>query len=1638
MLSSLWGGMRAQNSSPCDLMLVPEEDNMCILEKHSMNYSWVRACRGGVATYRAYSPSAVSYEWEVAGGTWTLSEDGTICTVTWGDGDAGMVHIVAMRSDSTLCDGYSHIELLDKPVIGLMSSPNYVVDPANPNEKWIEVCAGDTIVLTDNSSNGGLPVAEYYWESPYGISSSRSFSFVANTPNETYEIIHRAYNECGCYDEEKIKIIVNDECPLRISCFGAVCGDSYATYTIEEPSFSEYNWSVTGGTLMDPIYDRTIRVHWNTPESGYGILYIDGTFSDCSCKSRKSIRVPVISGNVPISGPDTICVNVSDSYEFSLPLWGATEYTWSVNDPVNVSITPDANIVYVRASQTGTYTLSATVECAFLKCGPYTIDKTIVVKDVLSITPESPVVCAGSEVVFTADPHSDSYWTVELNEQVVHTTTGIDLTYTFDSIGLYTVYAQNSNFCNRASQVVRVTERPEPPYGIAGPTTVCPNSTYTYTASHAAPGCYILWEWVDGSGIQQYSGNKVNITFGPELHDINVYQVNRTTGCISDPTVYHVQTLQLASWPYNSIIKICPYQSRTLNSLVDQSEDGVIYRWTVIPSNVLSIQDSGMKAKVTLLANKTGDDVVEAKIVLMRQWCGGEQYDTVIAHVGEIDAPAIIPPSVICVNRSNRFTISNWQEADQEQTYWYVDNNFLNRVYGVPAYLSFPNTQSHYVHLHFVSKGGCQANSVLQVVPSTCPPPEPGCIFVENAFQLVTHCYTIVSIENLLEGSGLDYPFTLTVSKNGHVILSTQVTGPTQRILIPENGECTFSVSWTVDGQCYVYSVTETLTGNVPDVSLKNNCNGKLAVEAPPSTIVRVTPLDFVGISQSVTCNTSPTYITMPGIGHYAVRVIFRIPRDCYFDSVIYFDNTPLTIENINISPNMCENTAYIFHVGVTGVEPFKYEWDFGDGSSNIGNDIKHVYDYAGLLGRRNVHLTVTDGNGCSITMRQPVRIHSDNTSTYTLGAVDVPQCPDDPVVLATNNVIGTTYQWSPAGLSTTYTANVYYSGDFAVTVTTSIGCRKKMRTNVAYPNAPFAGIIHDESYCQWDEVKLYGDIGSDYTYTWDITLPDGSNMSLGEANAQFVAYQAGEYNVVLTVSDGICSASDNASFTVHEQPATPTLSLCGNPCITDGPVDVCCDDGRDLHWSNGMRGPVVPYFYAGMASAYYVDPATGCKSNIGWVEIPKAPDFDGFLSGCYRFCNEEMPGEMLIYSLGTDSTQPLNLDWYYFENSIHNTSLPTAPANLPVWGDGEYHMMVDYSPAGCKTVSPLLTIEGVDCGDPNNPIVVDNPPLVFVDPKVSCEVDHCEIIYVITAQLCNFTDNPVHVEEVQSGNSSMAEHVDPFDVNPGECLDVEYRVICNQNAPDVITLVLIGPEGTPVGFFYYDFDEWLKCLNIDSCGMSINPFIELEQTSPNQTVYLRFQLDLAGAGVVGSVPALWCDQGQILESYYDGAIYSGRLMLDYGLLSQLTANGGSFCFHIVCCYDDKMCVDDICVSFSDLWNVTETGEPYGREPEGGHHGHHPKGSSTNNDTTPQRHATNAKLTLDPNPATGTVSICDAITRVPVADVVSVEVLSMQGQVVLVVTGTGRLDISQLPAGSYIVKVVSGGDRCDYLKLIKK
>lgn len=108
---------------------MPESDNQCIMEAATNDFAVFRACRGNRVCYRARCADTVTYAWSASGGSIvSLSDNDRLCCVEWGDGSGGFVTVTATRRDSSTCTSTIQIVLEDKPVIGLLSFPNYVVD----------------------------------------------------------------------------------------------------------------------------------------------------------------------------------------------------------------------------------------------------------------------------------------------------------------------------------------------------------------------------------------------------------------------------------------------------------------------------------------------------------------------------------------------------------------------------------------------------------------------------------------------------------------------------------------------------------------------------------------------------------------------------------------------------------------------------------------------------------------------------------------------------------------------------------------------------------------------------------------------------------------------------------------------------------------------------------------------------------------------------------------------------------------------------------------------------------------------------------------------------------------------------------------------------------------------------------------------------------------------------------------------------------------------------------------------------------------------------------------------------------------------------------------------------------------------
>lgn len=1668
----------------CDLVLVPEGNNLCILDVNAYDFSVIKACRGNTVNYQAHSTTAVSYEWTVVGGNYQLTNYGTTCQVTWGEGCDGMVTVEALLPDSTVCTSQIHVVLEDKPTAGVISLPNYIVNVDKPEEKWIEVCMGDTLSFVDNSTSEGLPIIDYYWEFPYGISNNRSISFVARDPG-SFPIIHRVYNECGCYDEVHIELIVKEECPLKMSCIGTVCAYSQQSYSILSPSCSDYLWSVQGGTIVSPQHSPDVVVQWDAPESGYGMLYLDGASCECECKSRKSIKIPVISDNVNINGPDTLCVD--NQYAFSVPLWGATHYSWSVTPSTGIDISADNNNLVLSPHQNRAYTVSVTYSCDFLGCVPYTVSKVIDVRSPLTISSalSDEEVCLGTEMSFATNTPSASLWTVKLNDSIIRTENATSLTHTFDTSGTFSILARNSNYCNEAMMVVKVKDNPPVPSMIFGPDTLCPAFSAEYSATPSSLEYYILWEWTANNTTYTYSGNKVNITFGTTVEDINVYQVNRRTGCRSDTAVYHVSPFQLTDWPYDTI-RVCQGQSITLSRLRDQSDDGVLYEWEVLPAEALSIQGSHLAADVTLLANYTDNLPTTVRLILKRVYCGTYQYDTAHVRIGEIDAPTITFNQV-CVGQEISFSVTNPRDADSGATYWYIDTNMGNPVYGLPASFGINDTNPHVVHLHYVSKYGCEVDTfetfnlchslpdmnidtsgnMLSVVidgdttgyryqwmtgattPSIVASPEnywcvvtgpdcgctrmfshnqyvpnSGCINVDSAFTIVGHCKNIISIDSL-NGPGLDYPVFASLTQNNYHPSYT-VMSPGERILVPDTGYYTLTLSWSNGDSCYYSTLSDSIRQAII-IQMTKDCQGHLLINGQQTlgtqpyiaaTLYEQPNHTNVGMYSGL----GQISVSAPDSGWYMVHIEFDNSGDCYIDTLVHFDAIP-AIQSIHVGSTLCEKTAFTFSADAIG-EDLTYMWNFGDGSWNYGNGIDHVY---GEIVTRNIILTVTDQNNCSVSDTISVTIANNylDDILYEIQREYNPICPGDSAIIQTRHNSNNIYSWYPCSQFTGHIANVYEAGTYRVDITTiQEQCRKQFEINVPYPNGPFASILCDSSYCQYETAELIGCVGSGYSHQWYIHSPN-RNDSANAAVYHYTLVDTGFHQVILLVSDANgCTSSDTARFYVHHAPPAPALQFCGNPCITDGPVEICSANGMELLWSNGTKGSSALYFTDGSAGAYYIDAATGCKSDGATVWIPEAPNFDGLLTGCYCVDETNLPTNLSLFTLG--DTRVLSWEWLLYGSTICDGTILPIPSTLDIPGGGEYQLLVSDYGLGCGAVSPMLTIETEDCKNMINP---NGTPSVWgIVMKKECEQEGCKLKYNITVMVCNGTDKPVCIDDMYPTlpvSYSVPTEL-PLTLNPGECQEVSFEMFYDYSSPNLFIYNLTC-GGKYVGAFMVNLSDWMDCVHPDTCAVSATYSFVLEESlsQQNQSVFFNFGLDFPALS--GNVISVWCDQGQIIDGNNGGSSYSGLLMLDYGLLTQLVVDSADFCFHILCCDGDRICISDICISYKVLWEIcSQLMRSKDCLKKGG-------GIESNLGIGEEK-----TFLLVPNPASNIVRV-ESRKNNPINDEIRlVEVFSMNGQKVLTQESSSQFDISRLSKGTYIVKVVTAKNNYEYLKLIKQ
>lgn len=509
-------------------------------------------------------------------------------------------------------------------------------------------------------------------------------------------------------------------------------------------------------------------------------------------------------------------------------------------------------------------------------------------------------------------------------------------------------------------------------------------------------------------------------------------------------------------------------------------------------------------------------------------------------------------------------------------------------------------------------------------------------------------------------------------------------------------------------GNCAVTSVTVPIQAAFLYVL---GCNGCLNV-INTSTVITSNPSyvtylwNFGDGNTSTAQNPGPNCYANPGTYTVTLTISYNDGQvSCTSTATQTVNYVPLAI-NVVPSP-VCTGVPTTFSIaGSPSFIIVTHAWNFGDGFTAYTPSSTHIYNAAGTY---NVTLTVTDqlGNTCtassSITVAPGI-----GPCTILPGFI----CPGGSATLSTPNVGGYTYLWEQeitfnvfAPAPGTNTNNIYSApapGFYHVVITGPGPNYCKCTSNkvevkpVPKPKAIIA-VSPSSRLCGPGNITLTSvNHVTGYTSNWYANGNFGSMLSSGQMYMVFGVAVTTVYNLVLINEYG---CSDTCSLTVYVNPIPPQPVITSSPTLCEGvPITLTVTNyANNISWNTGANTTSIIVYSAGVYTATYTDPVTGCSSSKN-IKINKRPPTELFPHFCDKIpCTcRDSTGGFTIYAplppIGAFGGN-YNIQWY-FNNSPVGGNTPTYSPAV----NGTYYIILTDPMTGCKDTSDTYSIVVLPC----------------------------------------------------------------------------------------------------------------------------------------------------------------------------------------------------------------------------------------------------------------------------------------------------------------------------------------------------
>ncbi len=1132
----------------------------------------ITSCKNSVQTYYVFpnQQPGFTYSWTVVGGTPTTFT-GNPAIINWGNGTNGTIQVIITDSSGNCRDTITQkVCLLNSPIAA------FIVAPATT------VCVNQPIPITNTSVGAN----SYSWNFGNGTGSTLANPLpISYTTPGTYTILLTVSNgsggsgtaagnekPCGCTDTATVVITVLPGIGPTItsSCKKMLCPSDTATYSVS-PGCAPYNWTVNGGTIVAGSGTSSITVQWDATAPAILPASVSVT-TGCGgvCGSSATLNVPVLWNNMPISGPNPVCVGTAGTY--SLPVMPGTFYTWTVSGGGGTIVGPNQNTatINVQWGAVGSATITCNYNNPHSGCSGSTT-MTVNVRPKFNATGPSPV-CTGNTGYYSVTDGGLANWTISPGAGYtvgsMTSVTGISVNWT--AAGNYTVTAtavNPANYCD-SNAVINVVVNPAPVLNpIVGSVIICPNQLYTYTASSNLPGGNYTWNLTSGTGTVSAYGaanSSASVLFtgaGPWT-----LQATQTVGNCSGSIPLSVTIV-----PPPPAITLSPGGSICSGGTITATVTGSVppggYIWSSTPGAVLLPGGQG---------TTTATFTVNSNATISISSCGGTSNINVTTTAATV---SITPVLGTCDATLTALPVGGTYQ-------WFLNGNPYP---GVGNVITVTQNGNYVVQATY---GACQAVDLIVVTgitPVVTTITYMGSICNNGSVILTasvsancsgaTYTWSSLATANFATGNPITVNtpgsyWATVLCNNGCTDVSNTITlscveglGCINDLIISPPSNCPNPVALTTNipagctptstawyyGDGFSGNTGNHLYANVGNYNVyaaMTCADGSVHCDTMIITVPMVDSFTYViscgsntwdiqlqdasiylpayaGYTRtwSTTCGTlssttlpNPTLSVPFGLCNPTVTLTISNLGCTLTKSFTFpFPATPLSI----IGPAIvCKGAQNIFSSSyTTGV--LSYAWNFGDATSGVTNPITHAFN--GIPSNPVITMSITDQWGCIFSATKNITVITPTALTISPSPL-IKICPDctSPVTLSTNPVVGfTNYQWYQNGVAIGGATNPTYqlcnfnaSGNYYVTAinSTNNNCPVISDTvQVVYLPKPVADIQGSSVACMSGNsppynIFLQNASGNNPNYTYNWTATGPGSVTFSPNNLQFYA----------------------------------------------------------------------------------------------------------------------------------------------------------------------------------------------------------------------------------------------------------------------------------------------------------------------------------------------------------------------------------------------------------------------------------------------------------------------------------------------------------------------------------------------------